>query len=45
MRATATIAVGDWIEGVYTRRRRHSALGMISPVEFENRHTQTARAA
>jgi len=38
-------AVGDWIERVYNRRRRHSALGMISPAKFENRFTQTAQAA
>ena len=41
----AKLAVGDWIERVYNRRRRHSALGMISPVDFENRLTQTAQAA
>lgn len=41
----ARIAVGDWIERVYNRRRRHSKIGMISPVEFENRHTQPAQAA
>ncbi|GLP75202.1 hypothetical protein TUM20983_23120 [Mycobacterium antarcticum] len=41
----ARLAVGDSIERVYNRRRRHSKLGMISPVEFENRHTQTAQAA
>lgn len=44
-KAAAKLAVGDWIERVYNRRRRHSALGMISPVEFENRITQTAQAA
>lgn len=42
---TARLAVGDWIERVYNRRRRHSKIGMISPVEFENRHTQPAQAA
>ena len=41
----ARLAVGDWIERVYNRRRRHSKLGMISPVEFEHRHTQSAQAA
>ena len=33
----AKVAVGDWIERVYNRRPRHSALGMISPVEFGSR--------
>jgi transposase InsO family protein len=44
-KAAAKLAVGDWIERVYNRRRRHSALGMISPVDFANRLTQTAQAA
>jgi putative transposase len=44
-RTAAKLAVGDWIERVYNRRRRHSALGMISPVEYEHRLTQTAQAA
>jgi transposase InsO family protein len=44
-KAAAALAAGDWIERVYNRRRRHSAIGMISPVEFENRITQTAQAA
>jgi transposase InsO family protein len=44
-RAAAKLAVGDWIERVYNRRRRHSALGMLSPVDYENRSTQTAQAA
>jgi transposase InsO family protein len=30
-RAAAKLAVGDWIERVYNRRRRHSALSMIGP--------------
>ena len=42
-RAAAKLAVGDWIERVYNRR--HSALGMNSPVEYENRFNQTAQAA
>ena len=41
----ARLAVGDWIERVYNRRRRHSALGMISPVDYEDRLNQTAQAA
>jgi putative transposase len=44
-RAVAKLAVGDWIERVYNRRRRHSALGMISPVDYEERFNQTAQAA
>ena len=43
--AAAKLAVGDWIERVYNRRRRHSAIGMICPVDYENRITQTAQAA
>jgi putative transposase len=43
--AAAKLAVGDWIERVYNRRRRHSALGMISPVAYEDRLNQTAQAA
>ena len=44
-KAAAKIAVGDWIERVYNRRRRHSGLAMMRPVEFEDRLTQTAQAA
>ena len=40
-RDTARQAVAYWIEVVYNRRRRHSALGMVSPVDFENHITQT----
>jgi putative transposase len=45
VRAAAGRAVGDWIVRVYNRHRRHSALGMVSPVEYENRFNQTAQAA
>jgi putative transposase len=31
----ARLAVGAWIEDRYNRRRRHSAIGQISPVTFE----------
>jgi hypothetical protein len=44
-RAATTLAVGDWIGRVYNRRRRPSALGMIRPVEYENRFIQTAQGA
>lgn len=35
--AEAITAVSTWIETVYNRRRRHSALGQINPVAFEHR--------
>ena len=35
-KAEARTAVFDYIEAFYNRRRRHSLLGMLSPVEFEN---------
>ena len=44
-RAEAMAAVADWIERVYNRRRRHSALGMLTPVQFEQLQRQTAEAA
>ena len=44
-KAAAKVAVGDWIERVYNRRRRHSALAMMSPVDFEGLLTQTPQAA
>ena len=33
--AEAKMAVFDFIEGFYNPRRRHSALGQVSPVNFE----------
>lgn len=45
-RAEAIHAVGDWIERVYNRRRRPSALGILSPVQFQLLHQdQAAQAA
>ena len=42
-RAEATKALGHYIDGFYNPRRRHSALGFVSPVQFEKRITnQTA---
>jgi putative transposase len=31
-------AVFEWIEAWYNRRRRHSALGYLSPLEYEGQH-------
>jgi len=31
-------AVFDWIETWYNRRRRHSGLGYLSPLEYESQH-------
>ncbi len=36
--ARAQLEVGAWIEDRCNRRRRHSALGQISPVQFELQH-------
>jgi putative transposase len=44
-KAAAKQAVGAWIEQRYNRLRRHSSIGMISPVRFEELQPQTAEAA
>jgi transposase InsO family protein len=38
-------AMFEWIEGFYNPRRRHTALGNLSPAEFEALHTSTDLAA
>lgn len=43
--ARARAAVITWIEARYNRRRRHSALGMRSPVEFESTTRHAAAQA
>ena len=37
-RDEARMAVFDFIEAFYNPRRRHSALGYLSPAEYERRH-------
>lgn len=36
--ADVRAAVFEWIETWYNRRRRHSSLGYLSPLEFESQH-------
>jgi len=43
-RASAELAVFDFIEGFYNTRRRHSAMGQRAPAVFERTHEQLARA-
>jgi putative transposase len=40
-KAEARVAVFTYIEGWYNPRRRHSALGRISPINFERSHPHT----
>src|SRR5262249_54869673 len=44
-RQEARTAIYDYIEGFYNPRRRHSALGYLSPAEFERRHCPEAVSA
>ena len=44
-RDEARMACFDYIECFYNPRRRHSALGYLSPLEFERRHAEQAAAA
>ena len=37
-----SLAVFDFIEGWYNRKRRHSALGYLSPSEYERRMNHAA---
>ena len=40
----ARLAVFSYIEGFYNPRRRHSALGQISPIDFERRYALQSKA-
>ena len=44
-RAELSSAMFEWIEGFYNPTRRHTALGNLSPVEFERLHIPAAKAA
>lgn len=39
----ARFGVLDWIEAWYNPHRRHSALGYLSPIEFERAHRDTGK--
>jgi putative transposase len=41
-RAEAKMKIFDFIEGWSNPRRRHSALGYLSPIRFERAHAPTA---
>ena len=41
----ARTAVFEFIEGFYNPRRRHSALGYLSPADYQRRHTLAYPAA
>ena len=38
-------AIFEWIEAWYNPRRRHTALGYLSPVDYERLYTPAASAA
>jgi transposase InsO family protein len=44
-RARTRTATVHWIEAVYNRQRRHSAIDMMSPVDYENRYWNRRAAA
>jgi putative transposase len=44
-REQARLRVFWYIECFYNARRRHSGLGMLNPIEYEQRHQQEAIAA
>src|SRR5262249_7578646 len=44
-RARARSASVHWLEAIYNRRRRHSAIDMLSPVDYEERYWDRRAAA
>ena len=44
-RADLGSAIFEWIEAFYNPRRRHFALGYLSPVQFEELHIAALTAA
>ena len=44
-RAELASAIFEWIEAWYNPRRRHTSLGMLSPVDYEALHAHAAPAA
>lgn len=44
-KAELASAIFEWIETFYNPIRRHTAIGDLSPIEFETRHTTAALAA
>jgi transposase InsO family protein len=44
-RLELTAALFEYLEIFYNRNRRHSSLGMLTPVEYERLHAETANAA
>lgn len=44
-RVRARTATVHWIEAVYNRQRRHSAIDMLSPIDYEDRYWDRRAAA
>ncbi|WP_417715299.1 IS3 family transposase [Pseudonocardia aurantiaca] len=43
-RAQLASAIFEWVECRYNPRRRHSSIGMLSPVYYEAAHTARPRS-
>jgi transposase InsO family protein len=43
-RVELSTAIFDWVEAFYNRARRHSSLGMVSPITYEKLHNDTTAA-